>query len=434
MRILFVTPYVPSLIRVRPFNFIKQLSRRHSVTLVSLTQGDEVEGAALDELQNHCENVLAFPLSRTRSVASCCRRFLSSMPLQAAYTCASDISSLVSELARVRPFDLLHVEHIRGAHLADGVTHIPRVFDSVDCITRLLKLRLAHQKGPIQRALHYEELLKMRAYEPRVAATFDRVIVTSRHDKKALETLQRRLGAWPDDRSDAGVTARPTEFGDESDGETPNQWDRFTVVQNGVDCEYFRPMPVDSDLRTVVFSGRMSYYPNVVAVQRFYNEVFPRIRARRPDVRYKIVGSDPPDSVRKLAEDKSVEVTGYAPDLRPHLASASVVVCPLTVGVGIQNKVLEAMAMGKPVVASSVACKGIPDAVSGKHLVRVDDPEEMAEAVLGLMDGREYASRLGDRARRFVEESYSWGAAVRDLEEVHAQAADVSRYRVPAAA
>ena len=429
MKVLFVTPYVPSLMRVRPFNFIKQLSRRHSVTLVCLSQGDSGEESSLEELHDLCDGVLAFPTNKLRSVASCCRRLFSRMPLQAAYTCTSELTDLISALARTREYDVLHVEHIRGAHLSEGVRHIPRIFDSVDCITRLLKLRLAHHRGVLQQALHLEELFKMRRYEPRVAAAFDRVVVTSRHDKKALEALIRRFCP----RVSSESLERLLRSGELSELDRLS-CDQLAVVRNGVDCDYFSPMPVATEPGTIVFSGRMSYFPNVSAVLSFYDEVFPLVRARRPDARLRIVGSDPPESVRRLARDLSVEVTGYVPDLRPHIASASVVVCPLKVGVGIQNKVLEAMAMGKPVVASSVACKGIPDVEDGRHLVRTDEPERMAEAVLGLMDGAEFAARLGDRARRFVERAYSWEAAARSLEDVYEQAMESARYRLPAAA
>ena len=398
MRILFVTPYVPSLMRVRSLNLIRQLSKRHSVTLVALAQGDESEDEALERLHSFCDGVYVLPLSRTRSFASCCRRLPTAMPLQAAYTCLSELREIVSRLAESLRFDVLHVEHIRGAHLADGVRGVPRVFDSVDCITRLLKLRLAHQRGLIGRLLQYEELLKMRAYEPRMAIRFDSVLVTTRRDKRALEVLMRRVLG----------------FG--------RRGPHLDIVRNGVDCEYFRPMPIEVEPETIVFTGRMSYFPNVQAALRFREEVFPLIRRRQPKAKLRIVGSDPPDSIRHLDHDPAIEVTGYVPDLRPYLASAGVVVCPLSFGVGVQNKVLEAMAMGKPVVATSVACRGIPDAVHGRHLLRADDPAEMAETVLGLFGNQDMAAALGRGGRALTEAAYSWEAATTRLEQVYTRA------------
>lgn len=408
MRILFVTPYLPSLMRVRPFNFIKRLSVRHEITLVSLTQGDESEADSLRELAKRCAEIHTVKLSKVGSLASCLRRLPSSMPLQVAYTDMPVGRDLVTRLAGDRSFDLIHVEHIRGAHLANRVRHIPKVYDAVDCMTRLLKFRLSHEKSVLHRAISVQELLKMKAYEPKVACSFDNVIITSRRDQKALEALMKL----------------------HANGNGPSP---VSVVPNGVDSDYFRPSSngASSD---IVFCGRMSYFANSSAASRFYHEAFPNIKRVCPDARLKIVGSDPPDSIRRLAQDPSVEVTGYVPDVRPYLASAGVVVCPLVVGVGVQNNVLEAMAMGKAVVATSVACKGIPELVDGQHLLQADDPIRMAGSVIILLGNPLYAQSLGEHARRLVEDKYSWKAAVEQLEAVHMQAAGMSRSRKLAAA
>ena len=428
MRILFVAPYVPSLIRVRPFNFIKHLSEHHGVTLVALMHGDPAEADALQQMRQCCERVFAVPLSKVRSVMSCCGRLLTGMPLQAAYTYFPSVRELVSRIAKSHTFDVLHVEHIRGAHLAEGVKHIPRVFDSVDCITRLLKLRLVHQRGVLQRAVGIEELVKMRSYEPRIAGTFDGITVTSKRDKRALETLMRRFTEPGAVTTKAGrdATVQSDEFG--TVGRDGNS--RVSVVPNGVDSEYFRPMEARVERGSMAFVGRMSYFANASAAIRFCREVFPRVKRQRPDATFKIIGSDPPEAVRKLGADPAVEVTGYMPDIRRHLAAAEVVVCPLAVGVGVQNKVLEAMAMGKPVVGTSVAYKGIPDAIDRWHVIRADDPTQIADSVLGLFNHPDYALELGERGRRLVEERYSWAAAVRQLEAVHTQAADLHKGRI----
>ena len=409
MRILFVTPYLPSLMRVRPFNFIKHLSTRHELTLFSLTQGDQSEADAMREIAPCCAGVYTLELNKLKSFASCCRKLLTPMPLQAAYTDMPLAKELVRQIAGSRPFDVLHVEHIRGAHLAEHVRHIPKVFDAVDCITRLLKLRLNHEKSVFHRAVSLQELLKMKSYEPKIASLFERIVITSRRDKRALDALMRTYANGSGYKSSVAV------------------------VPNGVDCHYFQPSP-NGKSSTIVFCGRMSYFANSSAAYRFYQEAFPYIKRACPDARFKILGSDPPESIRKLAEDPSVEVTGYVPDVRPHLASAAVAVCPLMVGVGIQNKVLEAMAMGKPVVATQVACKGIPEIIDGEHFLRADDPIRTAGAVILLLGNPEYAHRLGERARRLAEDRYSWGSAVRRLEDIYMETACISRERILAAA
>jgi glycosyltransferase involved in cell wall biosynthesis len=156
-----------------------------------------------------------------------------------------------------------------------------------------------------------------------------------------------------------------------------------------------------------------------MAVMDFYHDVFPRIRRKNPQARFKIVGSDPPDAIRRLQDDPGVVVTGYVPDIRPHLASAGVIVCPLRIGVGIQNKMLEAMSMGKPVVATPIACKGIPGAVPGTHLIQSDDPVEMALSIIELLERPEHRARLGENARELVTRTYSWKASASALEDAY---------------
>ncbi|MHB0912824.1 MAG: glycosyltransferase [Armatimonadota bacterium] len=419
MRILFVTPYVPSLVRVRPLNFLKQLSARNEVTLVSLAPGDLDEADSLARVSEYCEKVHVLPLSRTESLLSCCRRLFTSMPLQAAYTRFPAGRDFVAGLARSGAYDVLHIEHIRGAHLADGIEGIPKVYDSVDCITRLLNQLLDRERGLFSRSQNYEELMKMRSYEARVAAEFDRVVVTSEPDRRALLHLIRRFAGGLDGRRMLRRIAEELQ-----DIRLGLAGERVSVVRNGVDTDYFRHSSGPVERGVIAMSGKMSYSPNASAALAFY-KVFRRIREVRPEVRFRIIGSDPTEAVKRLAEDPSVEVTGYVPDIRPHLASAEVIVCPLAVGVGIQNKVLEAMAMGKPVVATPVACKGIPDAVDGLHLVRAH-LAGMAEAVLGLLPDPDRGRRLGEAARELVVSEYGWDAAARSLEEIYRKAAKSS--------
>lgn len=395
MRILFVTPYVPSLIRVRPYNLIKHLSRRHDITLVALMQGDPSEEDAVEEMRSYCEKVYLLPVSKWKALVSCGVNLFGRAPLQAAYTFTRSGRRFILQVAESGQFDLVHVEHIRGAHLVLGIKGIPRVFDSVDCITRLIKQRLRDERTLTGRLLNREELFKMRDYEPRIASLFDGIVMTTERDRRVLGHLIRRLEA----RKDSA--------------------ERVHVVRNGVDHEYFKPMEGNLQKDTVVFSGKMGYYPNAAAVLRFYQEAFPLIRRENPRARFKIVGSNPPEAVRRLSSDPSVEVTGYVDDIRPHISSAGVVVCPMTVGVGIQNKMLEAMSMEKPVVASSVASRGIPDAVDGRHLMLADTPEEIAGCVLDIMRNYRHGVLIGKSSRRLVTENYSWESVIRVLEGIY---------------
>ncbi|KKW89635.1 TIGR03087 family PEP-CTERM/XrtA system glycosyltransferase [Sphingobium chungbukense] len=195
--------------------------------------------------------------------------------------------------------------------------------------------------------------------------------------------------------------------------------DRIVGIDNGVALDYFDPAadfpPVEHpDGPLLVFTGQMDYRPNVEAVESFARETLPVIRTRRPDAVFAIVGRHPVKPVRALAELPGVIVTGAVPDVRGWLAAADVVVAPLRIARGIQNKVLEAMAMARPVVASPQAAEGI-DARDGNHLLIAADPAQEAEAVVALLDDRDRAGRLGQAARARMEERYRWSATLAGL-------------------
>ena len=192
------------------------------------------------------------------------------------------------------------------------------------------------------------------------------------------------------------------------------------AIQNGVDLEFFDPaVPVtrvDAPTPLIVFTGQMDYAPNIDAVTWFAGEILPRI----PGATFAIVGRNPPEKVRRLAGDRII-VTGAVEDVRSWLACADIVVAPLRIARGIQNKVLEAMAMARPVVASPAAFEGI-DALPGRDLLVADTPAEQAEAVSRLLSHPEEARRLGAAARSRMEEGYHWGAKLAPLTDLLAGA------------
>ena len=184
---------------------------------------------------------------------------------------------------------------------------------------------------------------------------------------------------------------------------------------NGVDTDYFSPdehyaSPYAQGERALVFTGAMDYWPNVDAVQWFCDSVFPLLRARDPDLCFYIVGSRPNPAVQALGQRDGVKVTGTVPDVRPYIRYAAVAVAPLRIARGIQNKVLEAMAMATPVVVSPQALEGI-DAVPGSELVLAEDAAAFADAVAGLLDGQDSAAAaIGQAARAKVQRQYSWSS------------------------
>lgn len=438
MRVLYITPYVPSRIRVRPYNLIKNLSRHHEVTLVALVQSD-YDKQALTEMTKTCAAVRPVRMSKMQSVVSCGKRVFSKMPLHAAYTYLPNFIRTVDDLIARQPFDVVHVEHVRGAHFASHVGSLPKVYDSVDCITLLLRQFMDSKKNPMGWLLALEEWAKMRVYEAMITERFEKVVITSRHDQRALEELlwkrvrhrlrlkemPMRPPETPKEIDEWRVTRQLIEAAqDERLAALTPVGGHVSVLPNGVDHEYFAPTDVPEDPETVVFSGKMSYYANVEAVKHFYENILPRIKVVNPRVKFTIVGAEPPPSIRKLAEDPNVTVTGYVDDIRPYIARAAVAVCPITVGVGIQNKVLEAMAMGKPVVATSKACGAI-SATNGHDVMQVDSPDEFAASVNELLVNPRKRREMGENAATCVRENHDWNIISRRLADVYLEARDI---------
>ncbi len=189
------------------------------------------------------------------------------------------------------------------------------------------------------------------------------------------------------------------------------------VLRNGVDLTYFRPAPERAEAGHIVFTGVMDYLPNVDGCVHFVKEIFPHVRSRFPEARFTIVGSRPTRQVERLAETDGVTVTGYVLDTREWLGRASIAVAPLRIARGIQNKVLEALAMGLPVVGTTSATQGV-EGRRDEHYLVADTAEAQAEAIQGLLADPERARTLGARGRRFVEERYDWEVTLAPLDGI----------------
>ena len=170
----------------------------------------------------------------------------------------------------------------------------------------------------------------------------------------------------------------------------------------------------------------MSYHANIAAVLYFAQQVLPRIWARDPNVRFQIVGKDPPDVVKKLEADGRIQVTGTVDDIRPYLAQATAAVCPALYAVGVQNKVLEAMAMGTPVVSTPAGCAALA-AEDGGEILTAAGGEEMAGAVLQVISDPALARSLSAAGQRYVKAHHSWGAGARKLTAIYEQALSAAR-------
>jgi glycosyltransferase involved in cell wall biosynthesis len=300
-------------------------------------------------------------------------------------------------LVRDNRFDLIHLEHLRGVELVptdlDGLP--PVVFDSVDSISLLFQRASRGAVNWRSRAMARVDLGRTRDYEAAYATRFARILVTSPEDRDSI------LGLWAEHHPDASVAER-----------------RLVVVPNGVDLDYFRPLGGSRESDTVVFSGKLSYHANIAAALDLVRQIMPIVWSERPETKVWIVGKDPPPEVRDLAADARVTITGTVPDVRPYVGRAALAVTPLRYGVGIQNKVLEAMALATPVVSTPGTCRAM-QANPGEHLMIGETAPELAGHVLAALGDEVLRSRLGAAGRRYVEQYHDWGSVAARLERVY---------------
>ena len=184
-----------------------------------------------------------------------------------------------------------------------------------------------------------------------------------------------------------------------------------------MDTKFFSPGEDDYDPDLISFIGRMDYYPNQQAILNFCKEVMPVIQARRPATKLRIVGAEPSRDILELTENRGVEVTGTVPDVRPHVLRSALSIAPLVIARGTQNKILESMAMGIPVVCSDVAANGV-NAKADDHIMVCRSSDEYVDTVINILDNPDIRQRLSKGGRNRILTSHSWSASMRKLDSI----------------
>jgi sugar transferase (PEP-CTERM/EpsH1 system associated) len=387
MKICFVTPRFPyPAIKgdtLRTFHQLQALSGKHRITLVSL-HDRPVTAEQLAPVGKLCERVRVVTHPTWRSVLRTGAGLFGREPLQLAYYRTARFRQMLDSVLAADRYDAIHVSLIRMApyvwDLAKG--KVPVVLDLVDCLSLNLMSRRDERRGPV-RALYDLEYRRVRDYERAVAGHFPRLVISS-----------------PVDRAVLG--------------------DRAHVIPNGVDLGQF-PFhgPEGRQRQTLIFTGNMAYPPNEEAVRWFVRRVWPLLQPRWPCLRLEIVGASPGARVRALESWPGVTVLGRVPSMAEHLAGATVSICPLQSGSGIQNKVLEALAVGTPMVSTTVGNQGT-QATPERELLVADSPEDFACAVDRLLREEDLRARLATYGRAFVEQRFQWSAHARMLEALYA--------------
>ena len=399
LNILYVSPMPASPPRfgaqARMHGLMTELARRHDLTAVMQFDNEFDVEECRRAMQAYCRNVVLVPrpcvgeglgkrLLQLRSLAS-------SRSWERRLAAASEIQPALDRALRyVVRFVNMEFSFLGECNLrqAPGNQKLPRLVVNSHNIDYELARQYAREGSSLAHRLYAGiNWRKLRREELGTYRDADGVYLCSAEDERRL------LNAIPGART--------------------------SVIPNAADVEYFQPRHTDPppDGRTVVFFGLLSYAPNVDGVMYFVQKIWPRVAAAHPEARLKIIGGKPPPSLQLLAGPR-VELTGFVPDLRPHLAAAAAVVVPLRLGGGTRLKIVEAMAMGKAIVSTTLGAEGIK-AIPGRDLLVEDQSEAFADAVNGLLADPELAARIAQSARSLAVRRSSWSAAARALEDFY---------------
>lgn len=402
MNILFLSlrfPYPPHRgDKIRGYNFIKHLAQKHSLFLVSYVESaDEADmyakssrelgesGAA--QIQQYCDSITLVPFCKRVARMNAILHSCSKKPLQIWYWYSAEMQRAIDGLFEQHDFDIIQVQFFRLAQYVTKYKDCPKVLDLTDAMSLNLHRRAQLDRGISWPLVKLEEL-RVRKYETEIVKQFNMGTLVSDFDRDYLLALDDSL--------------------------------KLDVVPMGVDLEYFCPSDVQYEPQ-LLFTGTMNYFPNSDAVWYFYHQILPYVTQSHPNVKFYVVGNHPPSKLKRLGKKRNIVVTGHVPDTRPYFAKSAVFVSPLRGGSGMQTKNLEAMAMGVPVVTTSVGAGGIDEATPGHDLLVADEPKEFAAKVIQLLEDHQLRQEIVNNGRRLVEDKYNWDSVVSRLDRIYEQ-------------
>jgi len=378
-------PYPPTWgFAMRVYHLAKQLSIRHRVSLLTYGGRDLAQEPGSTVFESvHLVRPPAAMRSKRRAQA---RSLFSPDSHHLGGLRSHEMEAVLTNLLSRQAFDLVQLESSQMGFCAP-IAGVPTALDEHNVEYMLLKRLAGSESSFGRKAFGLLEAAKVRREELRAWTQCDGAIFTSTADMAAMHS------AFPERNA--------------------------CVVPNGVDPEYFRPSAGEVEPSTVVFTGAINYRPNTDAVAYFVRDVMPRLLQLKPSTRFVVVGQGAPDWLLRMASS-SVVFTGAVRDVRPYLSGASVVVAPLRAGSGTRLKILEALAMEKPVVTTTIGCEGL-NVIDGDHLCIADDAQQFAETTAWLMSDRKLAAEIGREGRALAERDYSWSVIVNRLEQFHKQ-------------
>ena len=383
MKILVLLPRVPYPLekgdKLRAYNHIRFLSKNNEIILCAIND-TQIHPEAVKQLQPFCKSIHIFNISKPGIAVNLLKAFFRGIPFQTGYFYNSRIQQKINDIIAEEKPDHIFCQLVRVAEYLKGQP-IPKTIDYQDVFSKGIERRIA--KSPFYlRPVFKMEYRRLIRYEHEVFEIFDNKTIISRPDRDLIPHPQK---------------------------------EQIHIIPNGVDTDFFKPMEREKDYE-LVFIGNMAYPPNVNAAEYLAREILPIVKKSKPQAKLLLAGATPDKRVLAL-QSGSVTVTGWMDDIRDGYARAKIFIAPMQIGTGLQNKLLEAMAMKIPSITSPLANSALR-AKEGEEILVGNNPAEYAGHILKLLEDKTYARKIAEAGYRFVINNYDWESATAELERV----------------
>jgi sugar transferase (PEP-CTERM/EpsH1 system associated) len=369
--------------KIRPFNIIKHLSQNHEIVVASLARSkEEIHLGA--GLKNYCSRYIVEVIPQPLALTNILIRLPSDIPFSMGYFFSSKLKKRVQQEVNSSKFDLIFVHCSSVAQYVENVNHIPKILDFGDMDSEKWTAYGKKRSFPINIIFNLEGT-RLRRAEEKLATRFGYCTCTTLKEMETLQNFNLNVNtAW---------------------------------FPNGVDADYFKPTYESYEPDTLCFLGRMDYYPNQECMFDFCAHTLPLIQQKRPGTKLYIVGADPSRAILQLGKKTGVIVTGSVLDVRKYVQKCAVNIAPLNIARGTQNKILESLAMGVPVVSSICAAGGV-DAVPGEHFLTAGNHKEFAAQVIRLLSDKKERSRFAEAGRTRMLSHHNWETSMKKLDNI----------------
>ena len=395
MKILFILSRFPYPLekgdKLRAYYQIKNLSVHHEVVVFALSDR-KITNDELNHVKQICKKVEIFHLSRFSILLNLFKALFNKLPLQVAYFYSPKGQQKLNELIKTEKPDHIFCQLVRTAEYVKDNESIPMTLDYMDVFSKGVERRISAAPFYL-RPIYKMEYKRLSAYEENVFTRFKNKIIISKQDRDLIPHPQK---------------------------------ENIAIISNGVDTDYFKPSPYPSPNLSpkgerfkefdILFSGNMNYPPNIESAEYLVEKILPLVKKKYPNVKVLISGANPSPRILSLASD-NVKISGWVNDIRENFACSKMLVAPMFLSIGLQNKLLEAMAMQIPCITSTLANNAL-GAENGKSILIADSPEDYAKQIISLLDNETLASQIAMNGYTFVLESHNWKKETEKLERL----------------